>query len=379
MEIVWPGEGKWVPGLLVGAAAAGLCGMVCTVAIRRWTRVKEDAALAIVLSIFFGWGVVMFTVIQKLPTGNAAGINHFIFGKAASMIASDVRLIGVGSAIILAVALALFKELRLLCFDERFARTQGWPAMRLDMLLMGLVVAVTVIGLQSVGLLLVVAMLIIPAAAARFWSDHLSRLTAIAASIGGASAIIGVVLSALFPRLAAGAVIVLSGTVLFLVSMFFGSRRGVVRRLIAFRRLQLRTEHQHVLRAIFEHLEQASEKPSIAVAFSIDDLIPLRSWSRRDVQRQARRLQRDGLLAGHELEWRLTAAGLRRSEQVVRNHRLWELYLIQYADIAPSHVDRDADQIEHLLEPNLIAELELLLAPSGAVPSSPHALGEEGI
>ena len=175
MEAIQPGTGKTLSGLLIGATISALLGVFCTLFIVKYSRVKEDAALAIVLSIFYGLGISLFTVIQSIPGGSSAGLRDFIFGQAARMVLADVVLIAQASLVVLFVCGLLFKEFSLLCFDEEFAAVLGWPVTLLDLLLMGIVVAVTVIGLQSVGLILVVAILIIPAAAARFWSDHLSR------------------------------------------------------------------------------------------------------------------------------------------------------------------------------------------------------------
>jgi manganese/zinc/iron transport system permease protein len=389
MEVWSPGSGKWLPGLLVGAAVAGMLGVLCTKLILRYSRVKEDASMAIVLSIFFGFGVALFTIIQNIPSGNSAGLNHFIFGKAASMVARDVYLIGIAAAVIVVIVTVTAKEFRLLSFDQRFAATQGFPVFWLDMLLMALATGVTVIGLQSVGLLLVVAMLIIPAAASRFWTDSLGRMTYISAGIGAASAALGIFASALFPRLAAGAVIVLTGSTLFTVSMFVGIRRGVLVRMWTQNRLRLRVGRQHILRACYELLEERIRQDPNASSqltdhlVTVPDLIPLRSWNPRRLERLLNRAERHDLLVRvRDGAYRLTKHGAEAAEQVVRNHRLWEMFLIQHADIAPSHVDRDADDIEHLLGSDIVRELEQLLSkqyPDLPVPPSPHRISSPAV
>ena len=389
MEALSAGSGKWLPGLLAGAAVAGILGVFCTKLILRYSRIKEDAAMAIVLSIFFGFGVALFTIIQNIPTGNSAGLNHFIFGKAASMVAQDVYLIGATAAIIVVVVVAISKELRLLSFDQRFAATQGFPVFVLDMLLMTLATGVTVIGLQSVGLLLVVAMLIIPAAASRFWTNSLGRMTYISAGIGAASAALGVLASALFPRLAAGAIIVLTGSALFAFSMFFGIRRGILIRLLTQYRLRHRVGRQHILRACYELLElRFLEDPGLDHQLTehlvtVRDLLPLRSWTARRLERLLQRAERHELLVGvRDGVYRLTRRGADAAQQVVRNHRLWEMFLIEHADIAPSHVDRDADDIEHLLGSDVVRELEHLLSkqyPDFSVPPSPHKIESSAV
>ena len=323
MEFFWPGSGKTLGGLLLGAFLAGLLGVICQVGIRRYSRVKEDAALAIVLSTFFGAGAALFTAINHIPSGNAAGLHHFIYGMAASIVADDVKLIAGASLVVLVLCSLLFKEFSVLSFDSRFAAAGGWPVMWLDLLLMILVSAVTVIGLQSVGLLLVVAMLIIPAAAARFWTDRLSTMTMLSAAFGAAAAYVGVTLSALFSQLATGAVIVLVGSAIFVVSMLAGARRGVVLRYIKQTRLRRRVGRQDLMRAFYEVLEQR-ETPAFAspseltqVAVTFEELLRHRTWRAARLNRLLARAESAGLLwqnenGGYRLTRRGEAEALRR-------------------------------------------------------------------
>lgn len=385
MEMIHPGMGKSMPGLLFGAFLSGLLGALCTLAITHLTRLRDDAALAIVLSIFFGAGVALFTVVQRTSTGNSAGLHQFVFGKTSSILADDVKLFAVLAASVILVTALLFKELTVLCFDQEYASSQGWPVFWLDAILMGLIVAVTVIGLQSVGLLLVVALPVIPATAARFWTDDLRRMTAIAAAIGGTSAVGGVIVSAMFAKMPTGPLIVLVGAGFFTVSLLLGSKRGVLLRVL--RNYQLKKQHDRLdlMRACYEFLEQdlpsgMTLRPDMMVQRTLTDhaLRPLRSWSQSHVRTLLERGLKDELLERQgEAGYRLTSAGVEKATRAARNHRLWELFLIHYADIAPSHVDRDADQIEYVLGPELTHELETALGvkyPQLRVPQSPHKI-----
>jgi manganese/zinc/iron transport system permease protein len=253
----------------------------------------------------------------------------------------------------------------------------------IDMLMTGLVIGVSVIGLQAVGLILMVAMLIIPPAAARFWTDNLAGTLAAAGVAGAMSGLLGSALSALVPRLPAGAVIVVLAAAIFALSLVFGVRRGMVVRGYRALRLRRRVARQHLLRAIYEWLEErrqvgGPDLPPVPRAH----LLEARSWTPRQLQRELRWARRRGDIelvdAGSSV--RLTYDGRRQAARFVRNHRMWELYLITHADIAPSHVDRDADQIEHVLEPGMIEKLEGLLAEQygEVMPPSPHLLAAEG-
>lgn len=372
-------SGRSLPWLLLGAAVTGILGMLTVAWIRARSRVKDDAALAIVLSVFFGFGVALMVIIQQLPTGNSAGLGHYIYGKAASMTAGDARLILYASLVVALVCGVFFKELKLLCFDADYARTQGWPAFGLDVLLMGLVVCVTVIGLQAVGLLLVVALMIIPAAAARFWSDRLGVTVILAAFLGALSGLVGVAASALLPRLPAGAVIVLAAVLWFSISMIFGLRRGVLIRWLEQRDVSRRVARQHLLRAVYEWCEAPgnSEQANLDQPVPVEPLRKSNHWTAR----QMRRLLRLGC-AENLIDWspgapalHLNARGKMEARRVTRNHRLWETYLLHYADVAPQHIHHNADQIEHVIDPIVVNELEELLAGRGSgslVPQNPE-------
>ena len=369
------GDGKWLPGLLAGATISGTLGILCILAITRNSRIKEDAALGIVLSVFFGLGMVLLGIIQRQQTGNAAGLQSFIYGKTASMLLSDAWWIAAVAAAVSLLCAALFKEFSVLCFDAGYARSQGWPTGWLDVTLMTAVVAVTVIGLQAVGLILIIALLVIPAAAARFWTTHLPTMLLAAAAIGAASGYVGASISALMPRLPAGAVIVLVAGVVFGVSLLIGPARGVFVRWRENRRLSRRVRRQHLLRAMHELSETEGRSGGVV---PVQSLLAERAWSRAELENELTAAARDGLIhrAGPAAVV-LTPAGASAARRIVRNHRLWELFLITHADIAPSHVDRDADEVEHVLEPEMIAELESLLAaqhPDLALPASPHRI-----
>ena len=360
--------------LLAGAVVSGVAGLGVVVGLRRYTRLKEDAVLGAVLSVFFGLGICSLTVVQQLGSGSAAGLEGFIYGKTASMVPRDVWLIaGVAAGAIGVIAL-LFKELRLLCFDPAYGSTQGWPILGLDLVLMGLLTAVAVVGLQAVGLILVIALLIVPAAAARFWVDRTMPMVVLSGGLGGVSGAVGSAVSAMAPRLPSGAMIVLVAAAVFGFSMAFGSARGVVPRALRQRRTGQRIGRQHLLRAVYEVLETGPAGGDLRGGVTLDDLLPKRAWSRAGLRRLVRRAEARGRVTSRGGQIRLTHAGVREAERVVRNHRLWETYLIHHADIAPSHVDREADAIEHVLDAEMIAELERIVRGGGGVevPEDPH-------
>jgi len=373
------GEGKNLAVLLAGATISGVFGVVLVLIVRNTSRIKDDAAMGIVLSVFFGAGVAVLGMAQYLPSASAAGLEYFIYGKTASMVFRDFLLLSGVAIAALLCSLLLLKEFTLLCFDEGFGRSQGWPIHSLDIIMLALVAAVTVVGLQAVGLILIIAFLIIPAAAARFWTNDLRRMLIFSALIGGVSGWLGASISALLPRLPAGAVIVLVAAIIFGFSMVFGPARGILRRWVTLFRLRRKVGRQHLLRAVFEIQEamcSAEGEPTANIAVRYEDLLRHRSWSAAHLRSLLRRAEREDHIEefnGDSL--RLSESGFGEATRVTRNHRLWEIFLITHADIAANHVDRDADSVEHVLSPDMVRELESQLEME-TVPRSPHLIGQ---
>lgn len=382
-------------GLLLGALLAGLAGVAAITFVCRWTRTKENAAIGIVLSTFFGVGVVLLSIIQHRSDAAAkAGLDSYIFGQAAGMIWQDVWLIAAVSIVALAVLLLFSKEFKVFSFDPDFAQSQGWPTLGLDLAMMSTLALTTVVGLPAVGVVLMAALLIIPGAAARFWTNRLGPMLVLAGSIGAVSGACGTIVSAGLltdwlgfdpfafgyntKSLPTGPVVVLAASTLFLASLLLAPERGLVARLWSEARLRSRTARQNLLRTLYELTEHdLPERPWVAVA----TLLERRAWGPTAARLLLWRAQRKGVIERKGDRVRLTPHGLQRAARITRSHRLWELYLIQGANIAPDHVDRDADSIEHLLSDELVAALEAELAAAGRLPAqqaglprSPHEL-----
>lgn len=255
-----------VAWFLLGALVFGLIAAGCIALVRGRTRVKDDAVIAIVIGSFFGLGIVLSRFIQNTASGNQAGIDGFIFGKAASMVWSDAMIIVAAAAIMLFVVVALYKELRLVTFDEAFARAIGRPVQFIDGIILAMVCVCTVVGLPAVGVVMVVALLVIPAVAARCWTNSLAVMLILAGAIGALSASVGTGLSAVLPapgsdahsEVARGAwptgpMIVLCAGAICVVSLVFAPRRGVIagvlRSRAARRELLLARAVEHAARA----------------------------------------------------------------------------------------------------------------------------------
>ena len=213
--------------LLIGAALAGWLATTLLLTAVRETRLSTDSALAIVLSTFFGFGIVLLTFIGKSENANQAGLDKFLFGQAATLVAEDVQTMGLLGAAALLIVAVLYKEFKLLAFDAEFAASLGFPARGLSVLLTSLIVIAVVIGLQTVGVVLMAAMLVGPAVAARQWTNRLGVMVILAAVFGAASGVSGALISVSDAHIPTGPVIILSLTVIVLGSLFFAPARGL--------------------------------------------------------------------------------------------------------------------------------------------------------
>ncbi|WP_299315426.1 metal ABC transporter permease [uncultured Aquimarina sp.] len=221
---------------LLGAMISGLIGSFWIRGIIRKTHLKSDTALGLILSLFFGFGMLLLTYIQKLPNANQAGLENYLFGQAATLLESDVWMMSLVTGICLIVLLLFWKELKISLFDADYTKTLGFNIKFLDILITTFIVIAIVLGLQTVGVVLMSAMILAPAAAARQWTNSLSIMVLLAAIFGAFSGVIGTAISASHNNLSTGPVIVLVAAVFVLVSFIFSPGRGLLFREIRFRK-----------------------------------------------------------------------------------------------------------------------------------------------
>ncbi|MDH7444422.1 metal ABC transporter permease [Aquimarina sp. 2201CG14-23] len=221
---------------LLGALISGLVGSFWIRGIIKKTHLKSDTALGLILSLFFGFGMLLLTYIQKLPNANQAGLENYLFGQAATLLESDVWMMSIVTGICLIVLLLFWKELKISLFDADYTKTLGFNIKFLDILITTFIVIAIVLGLQTVGVVLMSAMILAPAAAARQWTNSLSVMVILAAIFGASSGVLGTAISASHNNLSTGPVIVLVAAVFVLVSFIFSPGRGLLFREIRFRK-----------------------------------------------------------------------------------------------------------------------------------------------
>jgi manganese/zinc/iron transport system permease protein len=346
-----------LPAMLLGAFVSGLLGIGAISALRRWTRIKEDSAIGIVLSVFFGAGIVLSRCIQNTPgTGSKAGLDSYILGKTAGMIFQDVMLIAGLAVFCLVVLLLFYKEFRVVSFDPSFARVQGWPAVSLDLLLMSLIAVAVVIGLPAVGVVLMAALLILPGASARFWTDDLDRLLVLAAIFGTLTGGVGTLISTWYSLLPAGPIIVLTGTCFFLLSLFFAPRRGAIARWVSAYQVQHRLQQGKLLALLYDLSEP--EWPADS-AWKFEDLARRKAWKPGVLRRLLRNLIRRGQLdLTREDGYQLTASGWRIAAEEARNQRLWQLILTEHAEWSGSLANLGQTDVRECVPSEFHAQLD---------------------
>ncbi len=341
--VAFGGDGRALPGLLVGSALSAALGLILVQALTRHTRLSEDAAIGAVLSVFFGAGIVLLTVIQTLPSGRQAGLDTLLLGSTAGMLRGDALLIAAGGALVLALVLLLRRPLLMVAFDPDYALTRGLNLHRLDLAAMGLVLAVTVVGLKVVGLILIVALLIIPPVTARFWSDRAGTVVALAGVFGGVAGYVGAALSATAPALPTGPLIVLAAFALFDVSLAVSPTRGLLAALLAARATRARV-----------HLRQG--------LVTLGQGLPVHEGYTRRLLTRAGLTRPDGVP---------TEAGRAAAAAALRDEARWRLLRRETGTEAEALVARDdgLTDLAGLLTPDQLRALDARMArPAGVTP-----------
>ena len=220
--------------LLLGALVSGLIGTFWIRGIVKKTHLKSDTALGLILSLFFGFGMLLLTFIQKQPNANQAGLDKYLFGQAATLVESDVWLMAIVTGLCVLVLLLFWKEFKILLFDADYTKTLGFNTKTIDILITSFIVLAIVLGLQTVGVVLMSAMLLAPAAAARQWTNSLAKMVFLAAIFGAFSGVFGTAVSASQNNLSTGPVIVIVAAVFVVFSFIFSPSRGLLFKQIRF-------------------------------------------------------------------------------------------------------------------------------------------------
>ena len=349
--------GRELSPLLIGAGIASWLGLRFVAALLATTRIKQDAALGIVLASWFAAGIALLAYIQSIPDASQAGLDHFIFGQAAAIIESDVRLVmGVGWIILCLLAL-LWKEFKLVTFDAEFAGANGFRIGLINTLLSTMIVVTIVLGLQLAGVILMVGMLIAPGIAARQWTHKLDQMVILAAVFGAFAGGVGAVISALDSDIPTGPTIIVVASALVLTSLALAPGRGLL-----WSRLQQRANRRsfaarHILRDLYRYaLAHGAADSPVPDSF-------IRGVGDRSAELGLRELQGDGRVRLGKAGWQLSESGVKLARRDRYNQRLWELYRLYAHELDLPMVAEDRErEIASLLPADAVAKLEAKLA-----------------
>ncbi len=302
--------------LMVGAALAGWLATALVIVITGASRVKYDSALGLVLSVFFGAGLVILTAIQKMPNAQQAGLEAFLFGQAAALVERDLATMSALGGVALLVAALLWKEFKVLAFDEDFGRSLGLPMRPLDFILTTLLVIAIVTGLQTVGVVLMSAMIVAPAAAARQWTNRLGRMVLIAMGFGIISGVAGAVISTSTARLPTGPTIVLCISGVVVVSILFAPGRGLIVRAIRHQLRSTRFQREAILMDLYQLALQHHRRDHPHAEAALQAMQP----GGGKLRSQLKTLAAQGLVrqAGKQ-QWALTSKGIAACAQLHRD------------------------------------------------------------
>jgi manganese/zinc/iron transport system permease protein len=302
--------------LILGAVLAGWLATLWMLSIVHNTRIKEDSALGLVLSVFFGFGLMLLTFTQRLPDARQAGLDKFLFGQAAALLERDVVVMAVLGGVVLVLLAVFWKEFKLLSFDPDFGSSLGFPIKPLDVLLTTLLVVAIVIGLQAVGVVLMSAMVVAPGAAARQWTDRLGVMVVLSGVFGALAGVSGAMISSTGAGLSTGPVIVLSASLMVVLSMFIAPNRGLIWRWVRQQRSRRNLRSQQVLLDLYR---MAVQHPDPSHPHSVSALQIV--IGARGVQPSLRSLAERGLVRRDANEqWSLTSAGLTYARSLADQH-----------------------------------------------------------
>lgn len=352
--------------LLMGALLAGWLAIFLIEYLSQRTKLSKDTATAAILSVFFGLGILLLTHIQHSGAGNQSGLDRFLFGSAASMQSQDLLVYGAVAILLILVVTLLYKELMLYSFNPEYAEILGLPTRWLQMTLNTITVLAVAIGIQAVGVVLMAALLITPAAAARFWTDRLHLLILVAAIFGGFSGLVGSYMSFSAPQMPTGAWVVCSLSVLAILSILLAPNRGMLQRLLRQRSNRRKIVSENILKAMYQLAEKEQQ---LQMRLRKETLLAHRSFGIRELQWGLRYLYRRHFILRDGGEYFLSRKGLDEARRVVRLHRLWELYLSTRLRFKADHIHPNAETMEHIISPEIEQKL---LSELGYPDQDPH-------
>ena len=359
------GDGKNPAYLILGALVSGLIAHYGIAFIQNRTKLKSDTAVSLVLSTFFGFGIMLMSVVQQRGQGQQAGLERYLLGKAAAITMLDVYTFS-ALALVLLLGVALFyKGFQLMTFNEDFAHAIGLPVGLIRVTFTVLTVLAVTIGIQTVGVVLMAALLITPAAAARAWTKSLPQMIVLAAVFSAISAVLGTLISSAITKMPTGPWIVISLGLIGFTSLFIAPEKGWL-----FKRKRALENRSKINREnIMKLMYRQEEKRGKGNKLTSPQILSIRAMRDEALRVGLKDLKKRLWIIEHIDGFTLTDLGRMEGRRVVRLHRLWELYLTERLGMAPDHIHPQAETMEHVITPEIEA---LLIKELGMPQRDPH-------
>ncbi|MDE0986052.1 MAG: metal ABC transporter permease [Schleiferiaceae bacterium] len=359
------GDGKNPAYLILGALVSGLIAHYGIAFIQNRTKLKSDTAVSLVLSTFFGFGIMLMSVVQQRGQGQQAGLERYLLGKAAAITMLDVYTFS-ALALLLLLGVALFyKGFQLMTFNEDFAHAIGLPVGLIRVTFTVLTVLAVTIGIQTVGVVLMAALLITPAAAARAWTKSLPQMIVLAAVFSAISAILGTLISSAITKMPTGPWIVIILGLIGFTSLFIAPEKGWL-----FKRKRALENRSKINREnIMKLMYRQEEKRGLGNKLTGPQILSIRAMREDALRVGLKDLKKRLWIIEHIDGFSLTDLGRVEGRRVVRLHRLWELYLTERLGMAPDHIHPQAETMEHVITPEIEA---LLIKELGMPERDPH-------
>lgn len=359
------GDGRNPAYLIFGALVSGLIAHYGIEFIQNRTKLKSDTAVSLVLSTFFGFGIMLMSVVQQRGQGQQAGLERYLLGKAAAITMLDVYTFS-ALALVLLLGVALFyKGFQLMTFNEDFAHAIGLPVDLIRVTFTVLTVLAVTIGIQTVGVVLMAALLITPAAAARAWTKSLPQMIVLAAMFSAISAILGTLISSAITKMPTGPWIVIILGLIGFTSLFIAPEKGWLFKRKRALENRSKTNRENIMKLMYRQ----EEKCGTGNKLSIPQILSIRAMREDALRVGLKDLKKRLWIIEHIDGFTLTDLGRIEGRRVVRLHRLWELYLTERLGMAPDHIHPQAETMEHVITP----EIEALLIKELGVPErDPH-------
>lgn len=350
---------------LIFAFLSSIFGLWLIRILQKRLKVPGDSALCFVLSTFFGVGLTIASELQFSHAGLYKQVLTYLYGQAATMTDVHILIYGLLALAVLLTIIVLYKELQVITFDYQYAKSLGIRVRSINLLILVLVAISVIIGIRSVGVVLMSAMLIAPVVAARQFTNRLSTLFVLAAFFGVASGFFGNYFSVIFTEhfahaypsrriiLPTGPMIVLVASAFAFMALLFSPERGLLIRFLRIISFRYTCICENILKAVWR------ADPNLPISFH--EISKYQDISSVYLKFLLFRMRRSGWLEKQGKKFILSVEGRHRAAKIVRLHRLWEAYLANYLGFGLERVHRNAEEMEHILTPELERKLTILL------------------